>query len=353
MFKKAISITVITSLLYISISFCGPQVIQHTLAIPGERTFGTLNDFEENPLAVFSDQASRLFLNAAFFETYTRLEISKHTIQGLLNILSKQRNKKQEKALKSIWAYISTTEFADIFQRYDSKQSLKRKLEIIRKFVKGPFVADIGCGTGGLSEAIVQNITGVRRIIATDLIDRFNISNNLVEFRLQPQEDKLSIDNNTIDTAVLSYVLHHIEKEDQITLLKDINRILKIGGILIVLEDTFSNKLKPINNSVLLTNYLKLDEIKRKSVLSFCDWLNNTVFGKLNIPVPFTFKNIEEWERIFEQVGFSLVDKQFLGIDKCNLNFTPRGIMVFEKSIYPVHKRTARRTIARTSLISI
>jgi len=277
-----------------------------------------------------SHSSSKKFVILAIKTIYEQLGVSSDAINGIIDILFSNCETDLEVVSKRLRTYIEHTNFKAIYQKYEAGSS-ERKLNLIRRFIKGPLVADIGCGSGGLSEAIVRNIPTVRKVIATDIQEFHNITNSLIEFKLQLQPDKIPIESNVLDTVVLIYVLHHVEEYDQENLLKDINRILKKDGNVVILEDTYSNTLQPEQGSELLKQFLKLDNKQKKEVLAFCDWLTNTVFKGFDIAMPFNFKPIEKWESRFNKAGFSVKHKHFLGIPKGSFQFAPRGVFVLEK----------------------
>ncbi len=280
--------------------------------------------------SVLSDSSSKEFVILAIKTVYRQVGFSPESINGIIDVLFSHDEMDLEIVSKRLRTYIERTNFVTIYQKYKIG-AYGRRFSLFQRFVEGPLVADIGCGSGDLSEAIIQNIPSVRKIIATDIKEYHKITNPLIEFKPQLQPDKIPIDSNVVDTAILIYVLHHVEERYQKNLLKELHRILKKGGKVIILEDTYSNTLQPEYGRKLLKKFLKFDDKRKKEVLAFSDWLCNKVFEKLNIAMPYTFKSMEEWEDYFNKAEFYVKHKQFLGTLKNGLSLSPKGFFVLEK----------------------
>lgn len=293
---------------------------------PGSR------DYSEIVESVISDAAAKEFMELALKTVYRRRGISTKTIKGIFDILFSSDQKSLGMVAESLKQYLKDSDFKTIYQNYISRKSFKDKLGDLQKFIEGhPLVADIGCGNGDVSEAIAQNVPGVRKVIATDIKKYKENTNPLVEFRLQLYPDKIPIESNTVDTVILRNVLHYVEEGSQEDLIRDINRILKTGGKVIIQEDMYSNTLQAEYKGELLESFLQLNDKGKKAVLSLGNWLRNTVSGGGDIGTHFSYRSMDEWEAIFNKLGFSVINKQFLGIPEDSFTFAPRGFFVLDK----------------------
>lgn len=98
-------------------------------------------------------------------------------------------------------------------------------------------VADLGCGTGNVSELLSPC---VRSVVAVDpsgpmleaakkrLADRDNIEFHAGEL------DRLPLETAGVDAAVISLVLHHLD--DAASALAETRRVIRPGGLLLVIE---------------------------------------------------------------------------------------------------------------------
>ena len=91
---------------------------------------------------------------------------------------------------------------------------------------------------------------------------------------------KLPHRNNSFDTALLVYVLHHCE--NPVETLKDVARVVKKGGKIIIFEDF---------GFILFTHAL--------------DWLSNKMH---NVDAPLHFKKYNEWVSLFKDLNLEIID---------------------------------------------
>lgn len=104
---------------------------------------------------------------------------------------------------------------------------------------KGMSFADIGCGPGFFAIPAADIVEGKGIVYAVDVQDE--MLKKLKERRppknlkiIKSKESLISIEDSAVDFALLAFTLH--EAEDKPTFLKEIKRLLKRGGSLLLLE---------------------------------------------------------------------------------------------------------------------
>jgi ubiquinone/menaquinone biosynthesis C-methylase UbiE len=134
-------------------------------------------------------------------------------------------------------------------------------------------VLDIGTGTGHVAQAVVA--TG-RRVVSCDAIDL-----RLAAIRfLLCDGAALPFASEQFDAALLITVLHHVPRERHNAFLAEAMRILRIGGRLVVFEDTYRNAVERI-------------------VTACEDSVMNLEFAGH----PHANRSLEEWRRTLEGLG--------------------------------------------------
>lgn len=97
--------------------------------------------------------------------------------------------------------------------------------------------ADIGCGTGFITEGLVQRGLKVIAIDASQAMlsemKRKFAGLNLIDYR-QGDAGSLPIQDETVDCAFANMYLHHIEVPP--VAIKEMARILKPGGVLVITD---------------------------------------------------------------------------------------------------------------------
>ncbi len=152
--------------------------------------------------------------------------------------------------------------------------------EFIRKEEK---VLDIGAGAGWIAEEIQKRKNN--EVALLDVTD-FNQTNlRLVLY----DGEKIPFSDNTFDAVLLIYVLHHTK--NPLKVLEEAERVTK--DRIIIFEDVFSSYFD-------------------KFFLYFWDVLTNLP-GFLVRPfgekMPFNFKRVSEWEKIFEDFQLKIIFK--------------------------------------------
>lgn len=111
-----------------------------------------------------------------------------------------------------------------------------RRLQVIGKFLKQDYskvnkVLIVGCGTGGLAEAIhelgAKKIYGLDPdVVAIEIANRYSVSQN-INFILGVAED-LPFENDSFDLVLMISVLEHVRDVNKS--LSEIYRVCKTGG---------------------------------------------------------------------------------------------------------------------------
>jgi ubiquinone/menaquinone biosynthesis C-methylase UbiE len=104
---------------------------------------------------------------------------------------------------------------------------------------------DLGSGTGHLSEAVLRRMPG-RRCVAVDPCHapppRLAARMRHREFRaLRADGRHLPFADGCFDAAWIGFVLHHMAPDAQEGVLAEVARVIRPGGVLVLLEDTPSN----------------------------------------------------------------------------------------------------------------
>jgi ubiquinone/menaquinone biosynthesis C-methylase UbiE len=111
-------------------------------------------------------------------------------------------------------------------------------------------IVDVGCGIGlghaELSES-VSELNGVD--VSMESIDIAKSNNPKVKYKTYDGK-KLPFENNTFDCAYAICVLHHVPKDQWQLFIDEMNRVLKPGGLLIIIEH---NPLNPATQWVVRT----------------------------------------------------------------------------------------------------
>ncbi|MHC1682697.1 MAG: class I SAM-dependent methyltransferase [Clostridiaceae bacterium] len=131
--------------------------------------------------------------------------------------------------------------FNDVANQWDSmrqdffSEDVREKAYKIANVKKGALAADIGSGTGFLSEGLLQKDVNVIAIdFSEEMIKQLQCKygKNKAFHCRQGQDDSLPIDDNSVDYSMANMYLHHVE--NPLKAIKEMTRILKTGGKLVI-----------------------------------------------------------------------------------------------------------------------
>lgn len=135
-------------------------------------------------------------------------------------------------------------------------------------------VLDYGCGTGSYSIPAAQLVGPMGKVYAADIhplaineVQKKAITKGLGNIYTILTDSKTELSDASIDLVLLFYVLHDFRDPDMI--LAEIERVLKIGGLLAVVDHRFDRD-KVVSTISHATKHLKLrksENGKKKKIL--------------------------------------------------------------------------------------
>lgn len=211
------------------------------------------------------------------------------------------------------------------------KVKIKNLAERIEKYVKGGILCDIGGRQEDFIEEIINLKKNIEKAYVTD-IESFSKSSRSHKIKLlvQPSTTELPF-KEKVDTIILSMVLHHLKDEDQINLVKNAINSLNIGGIIILIEDTYPENGNFAEDRI--KEFLEFSPKDKERILAFYDWFGNRIMrNRDNTPLAFNYKTIEGWKKFFEEKGVEQTSSEFIKANFAKPDlFPPKALMIFRK----------------------
>lgn len=169
-----------------------------------------------------------------------------------------------------------------LYKRLKERDS-RRKFKILKPYLlDGEKILDFGCGDLGLSNQIAKNFKKTN-IVGVDVILLKKIFNKNKRIKFVRYDGRrLPFKNNSFDTLISFYVLHHCDDPESI--IKECIRVVKKR--LIVVESI------PHKNHEL-------------PFMKFFDWFFNVIKFDMT-PLPYRFYKLSKWRRIFEKNNVKL-----------------------------------------------
>ncbi len=259
-------------------------------------------------------------------------------IETILKILSKY-DYNEDLAIKKIrkkFPSISNKNSVDYSKKLKDFRKIKTKnlAKRIKNDVAGRLITDVGGRTDDFIEQILILNKKIEKAYVTDLCSFTTRSKNpKINFVVQSSSTKIPFNEKSIDTIIFSMVLHHLNKKQQKEMINNSISYLKKNGIIIIIEDTFPEKINAKGYDKITQNFLKFNVHDKKRILSFYDWFGNKLMrNRDNIPLFYNYKTMEEWKKLFEGYGIKQIKSEFIKWDKSNPDlFPPKAIIVFQK----------------------
>ncbi|MFH1776839.1 MAG: methyltransferase [Candidatus Omnitrophota bacterium] len=290
-------------------------------------------------LEALLDEQSKEFIRLALLIGYQQYGISKADIDRIIEVLLENKDNPERAA-----NIIRTELDYGWYHNYRSSQRPIMELELIQQHISSGTFVDVGGGYPGALVNAIANDPRVEKVIVTDIEEEYAQSQDgpTILFITHFQDNIFYVPLPPIaDTILLKYVLHHINNARLKKFLQDIFRVLKPGGRVIIFEDSYSEHMPPeLGNSQLIEKFSGLSNAQKTKFLRFSDWFSNRVaIGIPGIPMPFNFKSIEQWQNIFEEIGFH-VEPQYIGFLENKAHQVPLAFMVLTKPINDNAKST-------------
>lgn len=297
-------------------------------------------DPTRHPLQALQDKEVHRFVQKALSEQFKLYGLSANIVKKVLAVLKKYWHD-PEQAAQAVYDRVLHFPVPDprsqfyeaYFKQYKTEGKPRFYANIIAKYLRGPIVVDVGAGPNTLALGLLSlRPNNLKKIIGTDPIDYRQVvpSDQRIEFRLQ-KATKIPVKDGEADTVLMISVLHHVNEQNEEVLLRDVMRILKPKGKLVIVEDSYSNRLLP-KSDLFTKQFHRLTKKQKQRVMIVLDWIGTRLIpGPITMNIPYNFKTLEEWERRFQKVGFRLLRKEYLGFLKEKFTPIPQIRLILEK----------------------
>ena len=159
---------------------------------------------------------------------------------------------------------------------------------------------DIGCG-GGNKTTLFSNLLQLdkKNVYGTDIkqwgpYEQTKIKYNF-NFKFIKDNGNLDYSDNSFDFVTCFLMLHHVENLDK--LLKEIKRILKPGGVILIIEHDCKEDYDHMIIDILHTLY---------------EFIVDKNYNSINDPSYSQYYNWSEWDYIFNKYEFSFLKSNYI-----------------------------------------
>lgn len=302
------------------------------------RSLANLKREQSSVLKALSKKELRRNIKLRLSDYWKIADLPHELVASILNLLWENRGD-EDCAIKEVRKKFP--EMADMNSPYFKKLEEFRETKVknlarrLSPHIVGEDMADVGGRADDLVSEILKLKPTIKKAYVTDIGSFSQRSQNeKITFLVQPSLARTPFPLNSMDCIILSMVLHHIEIAEQVLIISHLNRVLRKGGRIILIEDTYPNKLLQKNLfDEDIIEYLNFTREEKMSILSFYDWFGNRLMRKRdNIALTYNYRSMEEWKTLFEKEGFKEIYSEFIKANKFKPDlFPPKGLMVYEK----------------------
>lgn len=201
--------------------------------------------------------------------------------------------------------------FNVVYSRYKRDFKPGDRFGKLREWLSGNTILDVGCGNGLTSYALNQQ---GYEVCLTDVLDYRDERALKLPFEAMLDPRTLPFTGKQFDTGLLFAILHHVGPGDLLLLLDCVRqRCARV----IVEEDCYDvpdNLVKTVPGDSMMQEFSAFQSEDQLRILKFIDYFANAITqGLPQMHMPFSFKSVREWERLFHARGFRLIQTVLKG----------------------------------------
>ncbi len=257
-------------------------------------------------------QAKRTLIDALVDSAFQKLiESQRNSVdpQKLMEAVSDLLEHVFQKHDETFW-------FNRLYHEYKTRLKPEADIRQLRRLLKGPRILDYGCGSGYFAARLAQE---GYQVFTTDVMDyRYAEARHLPFYPMTSAIDRPYPDQS-MDTALVQVVLHHIHPDDLSIVLQG---LAKTARRVLIKEDTYDlpdalSGLKEVSHrQPLLQAFIHLPRKAQYQALVLIDFYANAVAqGIPEMNMPFAFKSVSEWGQALEANGLKISRMLLVGFE--------------------------------------
>jgi SAM-dependent methyltransferase len=193
------------------------------------------------------------------------------------------------------------------YHAYKTQTKPETDFHQLPDLIGGKRVLDYGCGSGYLAARLAR---GGYEVVTTDVLDyRYQEARELPFVRMTSPSE-IPYPDESIDTALVQAVLHHVEPEVLPLVLR---RLARIAEHVLIKEDSYglTSELPGLEEKLgeqpLLRTFTAMPLGLQRRALVLIDYFANAIAqGIPEMSMPFAFRTVAEWREALESNGLSV-----------------------------------------------
>ena len=194
--------------------------------------------------------------------------------------------------------------FNHVYHHYKTQTKPDTDFQQLKGLIIGGRLLDYGCGSGYLAARLAR---GGYEVFTTDVLDyRYDEAKHL-PFRPMTSPTDIPYPDDSIDTALVQAVLHHINPKDLPLVLQ---RLAEIAYQVLIKEDTYDlppqlpGVAETAAQQPLLQAFIEMPRDTQYQALILIDFFANAIAqGIPEMNMPFEFRSVTEWQQVLKANG--------------------------------------------------
>ncbi len=223
--------------------------------------------------------------------------------------------------------------FNRTYHHYKTQLKPETDFQQLRGLIRGARVLDYGCGSGYLAARLAR---GGYRLFTTDVLDyRYAEARHLPFVQMASPAD-VRYPDDSIDTALVQAVLHHIDPGDLGPVLE---RLARVARRVLIKEDSYGlpadlpGLAETLAAQPLLRAFVALPEVAQVRALVLIDYFANAVAqGLLQMNMPFAFRSVTSWQQALAAHGLRATRTLVAGFEPGRMHQSCHVWFVCERS---------------------
>lgn len=173
-------------------------------------------------------------------------------------------------------------------------------------------VVDVGNPNNGFGGYLLRVNPAVERVTGVDhRVDPARVTGERLEFALQDDTTKIPLADKCADVVAFRVALHHMTKPVQMALLAEAGRVVKPGGEILIVEDSWADR-PGLTDNALTAKFRALDDTDKIAALSLID-VSSCLMIHEKVSYAFSYRSAAEWESILTDVGATSIETTYWG----------------------------------------
>ncbi|MHA4816858.1 class I SAM-dependent methyltransferase [Streptomyces aculeolatus] len=187
-------------------------------------------------------------------------------------------------------------------------------------------VVDVGNPNNGFGDCLLRRNPGVRLVTGVDhRKDPAVMLGERLHFAHQEDRARIPLADGSADIVAFRVALHHMTKRIQEALLAEAARVLRPGGEILILEDSWADTPGFTDNSLTI-KFRTLDEADKLAALSLFD-VSGCLTKHETVAYPLSYRSAADWENLLTGVGASSIDTAYWGFSVFTVYAAPLAVI--------------------------